>query len=732
LDSKAEYLLFKALFIFFLLSLFSVSEGFSIKRTPGRKVFPGLSRPGIENLALPPAQGGQNIPGLFELVPFGSPEAAVWPALLYHPSQEAVSGESDYFAKRIEVPVQGSFLVLGIGIMVPPKAQGEIVPFPEVLLAPEAAEGGPDLARAFVSRQMVSPEPGSSALLVDLSDAELVFLGPEVLYVVVRFPSGAPGGAQVMLDTDADAGLFPGTSFVSRDGIRFLSFEEAAAKVRPFFYGLEQLDPPGLAGDALAFELIVYTEASTVPPVPPTVEEIDLSSSGALRVRLTIPPFLADGQQLARSPGWVVVTHYSPEFSADSLIDVLPVETDGWIEISNLQPRPYLLRFASLLDNNLLGIFSGCIHLMPEDPYEPDDSRQSAASLTWRYSPGKGRFEALSEAAQVAHAVDFDFYRVELAKGDSLVADLGELAASYSRLDPLLSLVDSSGTVLAHAEGIQAAVGLTAPYSGVYYLLVNDRAILQGASFSVDGSRTYRLQAKRLNRRGDLDGNGRLDYRDAFLVFLLTRGFIDTLEVSPLQRLAADFDADGRVAGDLDDFLLLLRTLAYIPSRDPNRPDKSKLASPEAQLAALSGEGWRLELSDGSALRLFLHQEPQLDSPGPQAEALLALLGHSSGETAARSVLPRTALLKQNVPNPFNPSTEIAFELPAPGWASLEIFDILGRRVRSLFKGWSTAGIHRFTWDGTDYQGRMSASGVYFYRLQAAGISITRKMLLLK
>lgn len=95
-------------------------------------------------------------------------------------------------------------------------------------------------------------------------------------------------------------------------------------------------------------------------------------------------------------------------------------------------------------------------------------------------------------------------------------------------------------------------------------------------------------------------------------------------------------------------------------------------------------------------------------------------------------VLPTEFALKQNRPNPFNPSTEISFCLPKPAEVTLAIYNILGESVATLAEGLRTAGTHAETWDGRDKIGRVVASGVYFYRLDAGEFSATRKMLLLK
>jgi flagellar hook assembly protein FlgD len=73
--------------------------------------------------------------------------------------------------------------------------------------------------------------------------------------------------------------------------------------------------------------------------------------------------------------------------------------------------------------------------------------------------------------------------------------------------------------------------------------------------------------------------------------------------------------------------------------------------------------------------------------------------------------------LLPNVPNPFNPSTELRFELDRPGIVELNIYDARGFLVRSLIAGHYAAGLHRVMWDGADRAGRPAASGVYQVRL---------------
>jgi flagellar hook assembly protein FlgD len=80
-----------------------------------------------------------------------------------------------------------------------------------------------------------------------------------------------------------------------------------------------------------------------------------------------------------------------------------------------------------------------------------------------------------------------------------------------------------------------------------------------------------------------------------------------------------------------------------------------------------------------------------------------------------------------NFPNPFNATTAISFKLQTPGHVSLRVYDTAGKLVATLEDGWLEAGTHEALFDASKLP-----SGIYFYRIQAAGFQATSKMLLLK
>jgi aminopeptidase N len=87
--------------------------------------------------------------------------------------------------------------------------------------------------------------------------------------------------------------------------------------------------------------------------------------------------------------------------------------------------------------------------------------------------------------------------------------------------------------------------------------------------------------------------------------------------------------------------------------------------------------------------------------------------------------------LYQNYPNPFNEITKIPFSLDAGGYIKMEIYDVVGRKIRTLVNGYCNYG-RIISWDGKDDQNRVVASGIYIYRIQYQHQNLSRKMLLVR
>ena len=96
-------------------------------------------------------------------------------------------------------------------------------------------------------------------------------------------------------------------------------------------------------------------------------------------------------------------------------------------------------------------------------------------------------------------------------------------------------------------------------------------------------------------------------------------------------------------------------------------------------------------------------------------------------DSGSEAELPAELALAQNYPNPFNPTTKISYDVPEDQHVRLTVYDMLGRRVSVLIDETQSPGSHDVSWDASQL-----SSGVYIYRLEAGGQTLTRKMTLVK
>jgi hypothetical protein len=93
---------------------------------------------------------------------------------------------------------------------------------------------------------------------------------------------------------------------------------------------------------------------------------------------------------------------------------------------------------------------------------------------------------------------------------------------------------------------------------------------------------------------------------------------------------------------------------------------------------------------------------------------------------------PEQYSLSDAYPNPFNPTTTLSFSVPTEGVVSLNIYNMTGQLVSTLIDGNLKQGYHSITWNGMDSNGHAVSSGMYIYSLKGEGVSITKKMVMIK
>ncbi|MCI0331307.1 MAG: T9SS type A sorting domain-containing protein [candidate division Zixibacteria bacterium] len=147
------------------------------------------------------------------------------------------------------------------------------------------------------------------------------------------------------------------------------------------------------------------------------------------------------------------------------------------------------------------------------------------------------------------------------------------------------------------------------------------------------------------------------------------------------------------------------------------------------------GVSWAFEtvpLASGQLLSVAMRDTSHGFACGRSATLLVYAPGVPTDAPGERDTRPKSFELSQNYPNPFNGETRISFTLLKNQTITLTIYNILGQPVRTLLEGSQPAGKNEISWDGRDASGRLSSSGIYFYKLSTAKEKQVRKMVLLK
>lgn len=209
---------------------------------------------------------------------------------------------------------------------------------------------------------------------------------------------------------------------------------------------------------------------------------------------------------------------------------------------------------------------------------------------------------------------------------------------------------------------------------------------------------------------------------------------LESLTVWSLHLLAPSNDLKGlRVALALPDDVTVAVEAGALLSAQPTTVFLQNAAPERLDLALVVLGGGRGLVGVGELLRLttsdFLSVEAAELTARDAANAGLPI--EPLITTDAPAAAPAFTLA-QNAPNPFNPVTRISFAVPTAGRVRLTVFDVRGHRVARLLDTPLEAGHHTATWQGDDDDGRAVASGIYLYRLEAAGAVQTKQMTIIK
>jgi len=223
--------------------------------------------------------------------------------------------------------------------------------------------------------------------------------------------------------------------------------------------------------------------------------------------------------------------------------------------------------------------------------------------------------------------------------------------------------------------------------------------------------------------------------KDAVIEALFNRRFY-ACEINPsTDRVTLSFNVDGRIMGSIftsnDPWLSIAATATSGTNLSSYNLYRNGVI---IKTGAINSTSWNFAVtdtvpSDGAYYYHIRLLQTDLDKTWSSPIWVTV-----SGVTAVAGVggLPREVELSPNHPNPFNPVTQIEYSLPARMKVDLAVYDVSGRRVKTLASDVRSAGRHSAIWDGTDDRGNEVPSGVYLSRLEIVGAVKMRKMVLLK
>ena len=138
------------------------------------------------------------------------------------------------------------------------------------------------------------------------------------------------------------------------------------------------------------------------------------------------------------------------------------------------------------------------------------------------------------------------------------------------------------------------------------------------------------------------------------------------------------------------------------------------------------------ESSQSDAVLTYIVEASDEEFTTASSDGGLFVLNRGSLGAGNGQIYPETFALYQNYPNPFNPITSIRYDLPQDELVNIKVYDMLGRKVRSLVNSQQEAGYHSVKWGATSDRNEPISAGIYIYTIQAGEFRQTKKMILLK
>lgn len=348
----------------------------------------------------------------------------------------------------------------------------------------------------------------------------------------------------------------------------------------------------------------------------------------------------------------------------------------------------------------------------PTDPNEPNDNFSQATQLT----------SGTAKSGYIGTTTDLDYFKISANSGQTITVNLTNLPADFD-----LYLFNPSQTQVAKSENsgtTSETINHTATVSGTFYILVKgyNGAMSTTIAYSVKAT----IGTSVLNVTETTAANDAISSAQnvASIPARITGYFTSTSDnwdyykfpIAANQAISVSMTVPSGV-----DYDLFLKN-----SSGTNLKSSTQGAGVTESFTYTNGS---------TATTLYIAVQRY---SGTSSTAYVININVTSGINAGngggdlQSAVPATTALKENYPNPFNPTTTIEYDIAKAGKVSLKIYNLLGQEVRTLVNDYKAEGTYKVQWDGKNNAGVSVSTGMYIYRLQVGDFVATRKMQLIK
>ena len=207
--------------------------------------------------------------------------------------------------------------------------------------------------------------------------------------------------------------------------------------------------------------------------------------------------------------------------------------------------------------------------------------------------------------------------------------------------------------------------------------------------------------------------------------------YLDSIQIK-IENLSSTYDLTWDESKDVDGDTIVYTVYAKVGDYEMEEILDTTATSYSIPYAEIIEGVFAEQPIDKATVRFTVWASDGTDSVKVEGEDRVLFVDIYQYLSTKDDLTPTEFALHDNYPNPFNPTTQIRFDLPQVTDATLTIYNMMGQKIRTFSMSSLPAGYHTVTWNATNDYGQQVSAGVYLYQLQSKGFVRTKKMILLK